>query len=226
MFEERPCLWDCFDKEYSKRDARDIAYTEIASALAVAVTSLKTKINGLRAQFGRELAKVNKTKSGQSTDELYVPSWVHYQRLLFLVPVVKSAKSRGKRKCKIEVENLENDEDEDTKVPTHKKKSIAERKLDLLSKCTEAITKPAKATEATSPVVNKNSTSNFAAYVDERLSKLGNRERRYAEKRISDVLFDIEMQSDKDEHVNRPMIYGNYSNQSYFNSTPVQRNSG
>ena len=85
MLEERPCLWDVFDKQYSKRDVREIAYTEIASALDV-LESLKTKINSIRAQFGSELAKVNKTKSGQSTDELYVPGWVHYQNLLFLVP--------------------------------------------------------------------------------------------------------------------------------------------
>ena len=70
MLEEKPCLWDVFDKAYTKRDVREIAYTEIASSLDTNIESIKAKINGFSAQYGRELAKVNKTKSGQSTDEL------------------------------------------------------------------------------------------------------------------------------------------------------------
>ena len=35
-------------------------------------TSIKYEINGLRGQYGREMAKVNKTKSKKSTDKLYV----------------------------------------------------------------------------------------------------------------------------------------------------------
>ena len=69
MSEEKSCLWDVFDKEYTKRDFKEIAYTKIASSLDTNVESIKAKINGLRAQFGREVAEVNKTKSGQSTDE-------------------------------------------------------------------------------------------------------------------------------------------------------------
>ena len=29
MLEEKPCLWDVFGKEYTKRDVKEIAYTEI-----------------------------------------------------------------------------------------------------------------------------------------------------------------------------------------------------
>ena len=29
MSEEKPCLWDVFDKEYTKRDVKEIAYAEI-----------------------------------------------------------------------------------------------------------------------------------------------------------------------------------------------------
>jgi len=91
----------------------------------------------------------------------------------------------------------------------------------LLSKCTEAITKPAKPTEL--PPVNKHSA--FSIYIDERLSKLGTRERRCAEKRISDVLFGIEMQAENEQSTNCH-AYGSYGNQSYYNSTPMQGNSG
>ena len=48
----------------------------------------------MRVQLGREKAKETKTKSGQSTDELYVCTWAHYNRLTFLLPVMGHSKSR------------------------------------------------------------------------------------------------------------------------------------
>ena len=39
-------------------------------ALNTNIPSIKTKINGLRAQLGREMANEKSAKSGQSTDEL------------------------------------------------------------------------------------------------------------------------------------------------------------
>ena len=165
MLEEKPCLCDVFDKEYTKRDFKEIAYTEIAISLDTNIESIKAKINGLRAQLGREVVKVNKTKSGQSTDELYPSSWIHYDRLPFLLPVIKSSKSRDTLKRKNEEEN-EKVEETRFSTPGPKKKTIAERKIELLSKCTEAINKK--------PVES-------ALYVDEKLSQLGKRARRIAE---------------------------------------------
>ena len=104
---EELCLRDVFDKEYTKRDVKEIAYTEIASSLDTNIESIKAKINGLRAQLGREVAKVNKTKSGQSTDELYASSWIHYDRLSFHLPVIKLSKSKDTLKRKNEEQNEE-----------------------------------------------------------------------------------------------------------------------
>ena len=216
MFEEKPCLWEMFDKQYTKWDVKEIAYTEIASSLDTNIESIKTKINGLRAQLGSEVAKVNKTKSEQSADELYASSWIHYDRLSFLLPVIKSSKSRDTLKRKNEEENEEVEETRFS-TPGLKKKTIAERKIELLSKCTEAITKK--------PVESADSKhSAFALYVDEKLSQLGKRDRRIAEKRISDVLFEVEMQSEREASVNRQMMYGGYGNNSYrnVNTTPLQ----
>ena len=87
--------------------------------------------------------------------------------------------------------------------------------MELLSKCTEAITKK--------PVESADSKhSAFAFYVDEKRSQLGKPDRRIAEKRISDVLFEVEMQSEKEGPVNRRMMYGSYGNNSYrnVNTTP------
>ena len=48
MLEEKPCLWNGFDKEYTKRDVKEISYTEIASSLDTNIESIKAKINGFR----------------------------------------------------------------------------------------------------------------------------------------------------------------------------------
>ena len=209
-------MWDFFDKEYTKWDVKEIAYTDIASSLDTNIESIKTEINVLRAQLGRKVAKVNKTKTGQSTDQLYASSWIHYDCLPFLLPVIKSSKSRDTLKRKNEEENEEVEETRFS-MPELKKKTIAKRKTELLSKCTEAITKK--------PVESADSQhSAFAFYVDKKLSQLGKCDQRIAERRISDVLFEIVMQSEREKPVNLQMMYGDYGNTSYcnVNTTPLQ----
>lgn len=203
MLEERPCLWDVFNKDYSKRDAKDVAYNEIADVLQCNVNSIKTKINGLRAQLGREMAKVNKTKSGQSTDELYVSNWTHYKSLAFLQSVMKA--SNSKNTLKQPNEDLDTEYTDVPEISRKKSKTIAERKIELLTKCTDAITSSSK--ESQSQGVKRTA---FATYIDEKLSTYNKRQRAIAEKRINDVLFEIEMSD------------GNY--QSFPNSQPAPQN--
>ena len=62
LLEERPCLWDIFDTDYSKREIREPVYTEIAETLDFSVQDIKTKIHNLRAQLGREMDKLKKTQ--------------------------------------------------------------------------------------------------------------------------------------------------------------------
>ena len=71
--------WICLKKvhvhgmyyDYSKRDVKAMAYSSLAAALETIASSIKTKLNGLRAQLGWEKAKESKSKSGHCTDELY-----------------------------------------------------------------------------------------------------------------------------------------------------------
>ena len=178
MLEFKPCLWDIYHLDYLKRVMKEIGYSEIATASNTTNTSVKTRINGLREQLAREITKEKTTKSGQSTDELYKSNWVHYDKLSFLIPVIGAGKSRDTLKRNSLPEDAIEKEGETTPVP--KKNSIAEKKLELLSKCTDAIT--SKAAVSSEPLAQK--ISNFAMYVDEKLPSLDKRSRRIAEKCI------------------------------------------
>ena len=187
MLESKLCLWDIYHPDYLKRDMKEIGYSEIATALNMTNASVKT------TQLGREITKEKTTKSGQSTDELYKSNWVHYDKLSFLIPVINAGKSRNTLKRNSLPKDATEKEGETTPVP--QKKFITEKKLELLSKCTDAIT--SKAAVSSEPPAQK--ISNFAMYVDEKLSNLDKRSRRITEKRISDVLFEAEMSLDLTE---------------------------
>ena len=137
--EVRLSFWDVYNKDYSKWDVKDTALKEIADVFGCNINSVKGKINGLRAQYGRETTKVNKTKSRQSTDELYVSNWAHYQILAFVQTVMKSSSS----KSTLKQSNEKLDETECTEVNAYsgsKKNSLAKKKIELLTECTDAIT--------------------------------------------------------------------------------------
>ena len=178
MLEPSSCLWDIYRTDYSKRDLKEIAYTEIAASLDTNITSIKAKINSLRTQLARDMEKEKCTKSGRSTDELYASKCIHYYKLNFLIPVFGDLKSRNTLNT-LKRMNLQEDESAEKKVTPSKRKIVAEKKLDLLSKCAEVITtntKP-KSNESSNPKI-----SSFALYVDEKLSELNKRTRRIAEK--------------------------------------------
>ena len=75
-------------------DLKEIPYSDIAEYFDTNITLIKTKINSLRTQFGKELTRERSTKSGQSTNELYSSKWAHFDKLAFLTPVFGASKSR------------------------------------------------------------------------------------------------------------------------------------
>ena len=87
----------------------------------------------------------------------------------------------------------------------------------MLSKCRDAITGNAKAPQQDDSAATK--VSAFSLYVEEKLSQLDKRHRRVAEKRISDVLFEIEMSADlpADGEVNHQQL-----NLDHFVTMPQQ----
>eukprot|EP00112_Aurelia_sp_Birch-Aquarium-sp1_P010845 Seg230.6 transcript_id=Seg230.6/GoldUCD/mRNA.D3Y31 product="hypothetical protein" protein_id=Seg230.6/GoldUCD/D3Y31 len=63
LLEERACLWNVCDKSYHLKDVRERALNEMSDSLDASPAEIKTKILTLRSQLGREITKVNRTKS-------------------------------------------------------------------------------------------------------------------------------------------------------------------
>ena len=74
------------------KDNRDKAYEKIQEELDMPITEIKNKIIGLPSQLNREVAKTNQKKSGQRVSENYKSSWIYWDRLQFLIPVITAGK--------------------------------------------------------------------------------------------------------------------------------------
>ena len=57
LLEERPYLWNIFEKSYHSRETREQGFEELQSTLNISMVDIKAKIVSLRAQLGREIAK-------------------------------------------------------------------------------------------------------------------------------------------------------------------------
>ena len=206
LLEERPCLWDVFCKEYHVREKRERAYEEIENELEIELNDIKTKIVGLRSQLGRELSKTNNKKSGQALNENYKSNWIYWDSLQFLVPVMQAGKSKDNlpdRQSSSSPESFDSisedasPEMEKDEAPVRSRKSsktsheVAKRclessKTELISTCIQVLKEPSNAQEGVTQC-------HFSKYVSEKLANFDRRTRLIAEKRISDILFELEM---------------------------------
>ena len=164
------------------------------------ITAIKAKWNSLRAQHGRELAKENKTKSGQIADDLYESSWQYMEKMRFVEQVKKTAQSTSTLKLSesslsAEVSDTEIDQQDDSlnsseplvgKSSKRKRPNPNEQKNKLVAKCIDVLVRSKAQTLPT-----KETPDPFALHISEQLKKLDKRRRLLAEKRINDVLFEL-----------------------------------
>ena len=153
------------DKAYHMKDKIERRHYQRFKSNRDGVMEIKTKIKGLRAQLGRELATVKKTKSGQGTNELYKQNWAFWEQLQFLCPVMTPRASKDTI--------VSSDR---TEVGFHLpskalKKSMDLKKQELLSACIDILKEPSKKAD---------NLSHFALFVDEILKAFVWRTRRIA----------------------------------------------
>ena len=111
------------------------------------------------------MAKEKSTRSGQNTDELYSSNWIHCDKLAFLVPVTGASKRRDNLK-RINLQ-ADGNKKEVRRTPIAKMKTIVEKKLDLLSTCTEAVTANANTKTPISTESSTTKISDFSLYVED-----------------------------------------------------------
>ena len=126
MHEENPCLWDVLHKDYTKRNVKEITYSNVTDVFETEINSIKTIVNGQRAQLECKLVKESKTKSEES---MYTRIWVYYGHLVFLLPVMRAAENEGA--LKLNAETMGQEETEPKILQTVKRGDTAERKVDL-----------------------------------------------------------------------------------------------
>ena len=191
-----------FDKDYHNKDKREKSLTEISRELAIPFADITMKLLTLRSLLGRERAKISKTKSGQSLDDLYKPTWIYWDRLQFLQAVMQLGKSKDNLQGQEDKEQISSteasthSEDFSTPVswpnsgsitPKATKKSLDIKKQELLTTCINVLKQPEPKPKKT--------RSYFSLYITEKPSKVNARDRLLAEKRISDVIFDMEIKN-------------------------------
>ncbi|GBN06113.1 hypothetical protein AVEN_99797-1 [Araneus ventricosus] len=90
LIRERPALWDPADENYTKKTYKKILYEHVAEEMGrrwpeeagiITGTFVQMKFNSLRSYFQREERKVN---SASGAGFVFLPKWVHFQRLTFL----------------------------------------------------------------------------------------------------------------------------------------------
>ena len=211
--ESRPCLWDVFHKSYHLKDEREKALSEIADGTGIDVNEIKSKINGLRAQLGREMAKVAQTKSGQGRDEVYKSSWTYWEQLQFLCPVMQPGKSRDSLALPVESptgpEKKENEDPLQRQTTTAKttKKSLDLKKHELLSKCIDVLKEPSQQQPS-----KESPQCPFSLFVAEKMKTFDRKKRMTAEKMITDILFNLEIYG---QDFNQPPSSNSSLNQGY-----------
>lgn len=154
----------------------------------------------MRQVLGQNINKIKNVKSGQSTDELFQPTWRYWKQLQFLVPCMNPRKSRDtlaaqspdKPSLVIASDN------EDTSPQAVKPRKPPQTKLnnhllvkeELMKECINVL-KENKPPNAPPPIAEEI----FGNFVAEKLKALDRRQRIIAEKRITDILFDLEMEN-------------------------------
>lgn len=90
LYGQHTVLWDIASADHKNSNNRFDALHAIAQAIDCDTATVERKITNVRSQYFRELAKVKKSKSGSSSNDVYKPSWYGFNMLSFLSPAVEA----------------------------------------------------------------------------------------------------------------------------------------
>lgn len=142
-------------------------------------------MTSLRAILGQNLKKKTQWKTGQGTDEHFKPKWMFWEQLQFLVPTMEARQSRDT----LMVDKESNHDNFTEPVCTsgssaiNRKRQMEKTREELYKECIKVIKGPP----------DKETGSSFGKYINEKLALFDRRQRIVAEKKIMDVLYEVEI---------------------------------
>ncbi|XP_013105182.1 uncharacterized protein LOC131994002 isoform X2 [Stomoxys calcitrans] len=98
MWKNNECLYNPRNRFYHKKKCRNDVLTEIAErmkAYNIKVGPNQNKLQYLRGQFTRELAKARESQNAVNPDDVYVPCTYWFKELDFLLDYVKVRKEKS-----------------------------------------------------------------------------------------------------------------------------------
>lgn len=143
------------------------------------------QLTSLRATLGQNLKKKSHTKSGKGTDELFTPSWIFFKHLQFPVPVMEARQSRDTLK-KTEADNEVKDGTPQKSRQSNKFKDLEKTKHTLMHECINVMQAPSNISSLPSE------ENTFGRFVAQKLMSFDGYRKMMAEKKITELLFDIE----------------------------------
>lgn len=192
FYRENDCLWNHHLESYRDRDKRQLLLTKLQEQLSTrSIEQIKSQWHSLKTIFDRENKRVEGSKrSGTGTDSVYTPSWKYFKCLIFTTV------------CKdldVSTSTLDISTDDGVLTPSNKKpkkKKTEEEvnvvKMQLWKEAINAL-KTTECKEESPQGHGVKELSTFAKMVEETLLRFNERQRAIAKKRISDVLFEIDI---------------------------------
>jgi Alcohol dehydrogenase transcription factor Myb/SANT-like len=90
LYRSKEILWNIKRADYHDKSAKELAYSDIASRMNVAIDDVKHQVNNLRSQFNAAHRQVTEHKpTGTGSDGKKPKRWWVYDELLFLADTLE-----------------------------------------------------------------------------------------------------------------------------------------
>ncbi|XP_039751786.1 uncharacterized protein LOC120627805 [Pararge aegeria] len=191
-------LWDQNNIDYTNKKKRYGALTALGQKHNLDVQMVKNKIKSLRSYFSKEHQKVIKN-SGGASGESYQSSWFAYNSLLFILDS-SAPKESGDNTYENYSATTEESAEYEALLSTnlsegeHEFIQPARIKRNFIKSKGDDRYEEAYDSKGSAEQSNNDECSTFGQLVAHKLRKLNPRNKLLAERRISNIIFDLELQ--------------------------------
>lgn len=203
-------LWNPRDRTYYNKLKKENAWKILAEKIECSIEEVKKKIESLKGSYRREKTRVKRSRGkGKDRQEIYESRWFAYHHMHFLneknFRTVSDDEESGVNDGLCDSKDFEVDEEiigsqaeegidgirRKKKVKSSKRRSLKRKKIEVDSRTMDGYEHLQEVTTTSNQ--GKDQCSLFGDYIAEKLRKLDNCRCAVAQYRISNVLFELEM---------------------------------